>query len=238
MREDILDRHKLAAKADKIWQLSSARSVNVLSAVSLMLPELEFFILILWMSSLPFLLQLPLTRSVPISSRLPEKSGNYYQSIQLFSLSTVFQLLLLYMECSQPSHCSWYSCFHQSLPDPGKLASPQAELFRLGLFDVLPLYGPALFTWFLSMMMVPARYPLPTIADFSARIAGFKFFSNLNLQKGYFPTHPTNIPKTTLITPFGFFKFLQLPFGFRNTAQTFQRIMYRIFGDLPFCFVY
>ena len=34
MREDISDPHKLVAKADKIWQSSSARSVNAVSATS------------------------------------------------------------------------------------------------------------------------------------------------------------------------------------------------------------
>ena len=34
MKEEISDPRKLAAKADKIWQSSSARSVNALSATS------------------------------------------------------------------------------------------------------------------------------------------------------------------------------------------------------------
>ena len=49
---------------------------------------------------------------------------------------------------------------------------------------------------------------------------------------------PADIPKTAIITPFGLFKFLCLPFGLQNASQTFQRMMDRIFGDLPFCFVY
>ena len=31
---------------------------------------------------------------------------------------------------------------------------------------------------------------------------------------------------------------MRLPFGLRNTAQMFQRMMDNIFGDLPFCFIY
>ena len=50
--------------------------------------------------------------------------------------------------------------------------------------------------------------------------------------------HPTDISKTAIITPFGLFKFLHLSFGLQNVAQTFQRMMDRIFGDLLFCFVY
>ena len=49
---------------------------------------------------------------------------------------------------------------------------------------------------------------------------------------------PADIPKTAIITPFGLLEFHRLPFGLRNATQTFQRMMDRIFGDLPFCFVY
>ena len=44
MREDILDPRKQAAKADDIWQSSSARSVNVVSAVSPPLPDQDEFV--------------------------------------------------------------------------------------------------------------------------------------------------------------------------------------------------
>ena len=48
---------------------------------------------------------------------------------------------------------------------------------------------------------------------------------------------PADISKTAIITPFGLFEFLCLPFGLPNAAQTFQRMMDRTFGDLSFCFV-
>ena len=47
-----------------------------------------------------------------------------------------------------------------------------------------------------------------------------------------------DIKKTAIITLFGMFEFLRLPFGLRNTGQTFQRLMDQVLGDLPFCFVY
>ena len=50
----------------------------------------------------------------------------------------------------------------------------------------------------LNAATVPDRYPLSAVADFSARIAGSKLFSKLDLQKGYFqiPMPPADVPKT------------------------------------------
>ena len=92
----------------------------------------------------------------------------------------------------------------------------------------------------LNNVTIPDRYPLPNIADFSARISGSKFFSKLDLQKGYYqvPMAPDDIKKTAIITPFGMFEFLRLPFGLRNAGQTFQRLMDQVLGGLPYCFVY
>ena len=55
----------------------------------------------------------------------------------------------------------------------------------------------------LNTATIPDRYPLPAFADFSARIAGSKFFSKLDLLKGYFqvPMHPADIPKTAINKP-------------------------------------
>ena len=48
-----------------------------------------------------------------------------------------------------------------------------------------------------------------------------------------------DIPKTAIVTPFGMFEFLRLPFfGLRNAGNEFQRMMDQILGNLPYCFVY
>jgi len=47
-----------------------------------------------------------------------------------------------------------------------------------------------------------------------------------------------DVIKIAIVTPFGLFEFLCLPFGLWNAAQMFQRMMDNIFGDLLFCFIY
>ena len=86
----------------------------------------------------------------------------------------------------------------------------------------------------------PDRYPLPNIRDFTNNLKGCKVFSKLDLVKGYHqvPMDPADVCKTAIVTPFGLFEFLSMPFGLKNAAQTFQRLMDRIFRGLPYVFVY
>ena len=84
------------------------------------------------------------------------------------------------------------------------------------------------------------RYPLPHIQAFNSHLAGCTIFSKIDLIRGYhqIPMDQTSIAKTALITPFGLWEFLRMPFGLKNAAQSFQRLMDGILRDVPFAFVY
>jgi hypothetical protein len=78
------------------------------------------------------------------------------------------------------------------------------------------------------------------MADLVARLDGCPVFSKLDLRKGYLqvPIAADDVPKTAIITPFGLFEFVRMPFGLRNAGMTFQRLMDSLLGGLPFMFVY
>ena len=92
----------------------------------------------------------------------------------------------------------------------------------------------------LNEMTVDDKYCLPHIQDFNRNLLGATIFSKIDLQRGYhqIPVHPDHVPKTAICTPFGLFEYVRMPFGLKNAAQAFQRMMDQILAGLPYVFVY
>jgi hypothetical protein len=76
--------------------------------------------------------------------------------------------------------------------------------------------------------------------DLSAKLHCCKFFSCFDLVKGYhqIPMAAEDIEKTAIITPYCLFEYLFMPFGLTNAAQSFQRLMDKLFRKLPLVFTY
>ncbi len=90
----------------------------------------------------------------------------------------------------------------------------------------------------LNLVTEPDTYPLPNLLDFSARVAGCKVFSKIDLRKGYYqiPMHPADIRKTAICTPFGLFELHAIRAV--QCGNTFQVMIDRILAGLSFVFCY
>ena len=84
------------------------------------------------------------------------------------------------------------------------------------------------------------RYPLPSIQDFNARLAGCKIFSKVDLRRAYQQVEikKKDQEETTINTTLGLFEFLRMPYGLKNAGQCFQRNIHSILSQLPFVFGY
>src|ERR1044072_8834597 len=70
-------------------------------------------------------------------------------------------------------------------------------------------------------------YPLPKIAELFDCFAGAKWFTTLDLARGYWQIamHSDSIKYTSFITPFGQYEFLVMPFGLKQASGWFQLLM-------------
>jgi hypothetical protein len=70
----------------------------------------------------------------------------------------------------------------------------------------------------LNARTVSERCPFCHIHDYSHRLLGCSFFSEIDLVRSYnqIPVHPGYIQKIVITTPFGLFEFTVMPFDLPN----------------------
>ena len=92
----------------------------------------------------------------------------------------------------------------------------------------------------LNEVTIPDRYLVPHVQDFLTDLAEAQEFSKIDLVKGYhqIPVAMEDIPTTAIITPFSLYEFLRMPFGLKNSVQTFQRLMNTVCCGLDAVFVH
>ncbi len=77
-------------------------------------------------------------------------------------------------------------------------------------------------------------YPMPRVDELLDRLGAARFYSTLDLTKGYWqiPLSPLSKEKTAFTTPFGLHQFITLPFGLFGASATFQRLMDKVLGHI------
>ncbi|XP_070200974.1 uncharacterized protein [Littorina saxatilis] len=76
--------------------------------------------------------------------------------------------------------------------------------------------------------------PMPDVDYLFSHLAKAKYFSKLDLPKGYWqiPVAEEDRPKTAFTTPFGQFQWTVMPFGLQNAGAVFTRMMRKLLEPL------
>ena len=87
----------------------------------------------------------------------------------------------------------------------------------------------------LNASTIPDWYPVPYIHNFASGFQDTSIISKIDMTKAYhqIAVAPEDILKTAVTTPPGLFELIKMPFGLRNAAQTFQRLMDEVLRRLP-----
>ncbi|XP_074658644.1 uncharacterized protein LOC141911553 [Tubulanus polymorphus] len=83
-------------------------------------------------------------------------------------------------------------------------------------------------------------FPMPRIDDLIDKIGKAKFVSKFDLNKGYWQVPLTDRAKeiSAFVTPDGLYQYKVMPFGMKNSAASFQRLMNKVVKGLVCVIVY
>ncbi|XP_068246894.1 uncharacterized protein [Palaemon carinicauda] len=83
-------------------------------------------------------------------------------------------------------------------------------------------------------------FPIPRVDDCIDKVGNSKFITKIDLLKGYYQVPLSNRAKevSAFVTADGLYQFEVMPFGMRNAAATFQRLMAMITRGIKNCVVY
>jgi hypothetical protein len=83
-------------------------------------------------------------------------------------------------------------------------------------------------------------FPLTNISDLLRKLSGFKYEMEIDLSMGHYHI-PLNLEAQKLCTtilPWGKYQYTRLPMGVKTSPDIFQRIMYKLLGDIHTIQVY
>ncbi|UYV79770.1 K02A2.6-like [Cordylochernes scorpioides] len=86
----------------------------------------------------------------------------------------------------------------------------------------------------INKVILRSHFPLRTFDQIAVNLHGSKYFTKLDLKKGYWQIKvaPNSQRYFTFSTPWGRYMFLRVPFGIKTAPEIFQKIMADLLQDL------
>lgn len=88
--------------------------------------------------------------------------------------------------------------------------------------------------------IVKDYFVIPTLDDLTSKLAGREFFTVLDLKEGFWQVELDDQSSKicSFSTPFGCYRFLRLPYGINVSAEVFQKLNTKYFGDIEGVHIY